>query len=70
MLAAGLVELAVRLLVDELVVEEFPQVHELHEVRGLVAELFVGTIRRFAQCLRPVARIGNRERRGDDEHLG
>ena len=70
MLAAGLEQLAVGLLVHELGIEELPQVHELQEIRGLVAEFLVGPVRLLAQRLGTVARILDRERRGEDHHLG
>src|SRR5690349_18072865 len=70
MLAAHLVELAVGLLVDELGVEELPEVEQLEEIRRLVAELLVRAIRRLPHGLRPVAWILDGERGGEDHELG
>jgi hypothetical protein len=70
MLAAHLEELAVRFLVDEFLIEEFPQVLELHEIGGVVAEFLVRPVHGIALVLRPVARVLDRERGGEHDHLG
>ncbi len=54
----------------ELRAEEFPQRDERQEIGAIVAKHEVRLIGRLLLRQRPVARIGNRERAGDDEHLG
>src|SRR5258706_13582570 len=70
MLAAHLEKLSVRLLVREFLLEELPQILELHEVGGVVAELLVRAVGSLALVLRAVAWILDRKRGGEDDHLG
>src|SRR5258706_12674453 len=70
MLAAHLEKLSVRLLVREFLLEELPQILELHEVGGVVAELLVRAVGSLALVLRAVAWILDRKRGADDDQLG
>ena len=68
--AALVDEAPVRKLLCEPRAEEFPQREERQEVRAFVAKHEMRFVRRLLFRERPVARIGNRHRRCDHQHLG
>jgi hypothetical protein len=68
--AAGIDQPAMRQPLGELRVEELPQRDERQEIRALVAKAQVRLVGRLRPLERALARIGHRQRAGDDQHLG
>ena len=67
--AAGLVELPVRFVVQPLL-EEPPELEEAEEVRLLVGELLLRLVGGLRALERPLARVLHRQRSGDHQHFG
>ena len=70
MRAAAIDQRAVRQLRRQRVAEELPEREQAQEIGALVAKAQVRLVGGLLLVQRPIARIGHRERAGDDQHLG